>query len=179
MAITASDIEYRLSGGAANTSPAAALGGAMSTAGGGVITSAALNNLWDDVSGAEAAAGDIEYRCIYVKNAHGSLTWQSVVIWIDSLTSDADTEFDIGLDGRRLDGVQHLLRREHRPFAVGDLLAADVEGRRPLDRRHPRRIAQGHLDQAHRHRRRSRGLRHRLDPVRGRHQPVGPTPVAT
>lgn len=99
MAITASDIEYRLSGGAANTSPAAALGGAMSTAGGGVITSAALNNLWDDVSGAEAAAGDIEYRCIYVKNAHGSLTWQSVVLWIDSLTSDADTEFDIGLDG--------------------------------------------------------------------------------
>lgn len=97
MAITSSDLEYRLSGGASNTSPASALGGAMSTVSGGIITSAALNNLFDDVSGDESAAGDIEYRGIYVKNAHGSLTWQSVKIWISSLTSSADTELDIAL----------------------------------------------------------------------------------
>jgi hypothetical protein len=95
--ITTTDIEYRLSGGAANTSPAASLGGAMSTAGGGVITSGGANNLWDDVSGAESSAGDTEYRGFYVKNNHGSLTWQSVFVWIDSLTSSADTEFDIAL----------------------------------------------------------------------------------
>lgn len=97
MAITSSDLEYRLSGGASNTSPAAALGGAMSTVGGGVITTAVLNNLFDDVSSAESAAGDVEYRGLYIKNKHGSLTWENVVVWIDSLTSSADTEFDIAL----------------------------------------------------------------------------------
>lgn len=97
MAITTTDIEYRLSGGASNTAPASSLGGAMSTVGGGVITSAAANNLWDDVSGAESAAGDVEYRGIYIRNNHGSLTWQNVVTWLDSLTSSADTEFQIGL----------------------------------------------------------------------------------
>lgn len=97
MPIASGDIEYRLSGGAGNTNPNAALGGAMSTVGGGVITSGAANNLWDDVSGAESAAGDTEFRGFYVKNNHGSLTWQSVVVWIDVLTSSADTEFDIGL----------------------------------------------------------------------------------
>ena len=97
MAITSSDLEYRLSGGASNTSPAASLGGAMSTVAGGIITSASLNNLWDDVSSAESSAGDVEYRGIYIKNKHGSLTWENVVAWISSLTSSADTEFDIAL----------------------------------------------------------------------------------
>lgn len=97
MAITSSDLEYRLSGGASNTSPAASLGGAMSTVAGGIITSAVLNNLWDDVSSAESSAGDVEYRAIYIKNKHGSLTWENVVAWISSLTSSADTEFDIAL----------------------------------------------------------------------------------
>jgi len=97
MPITASDINYRLSGGAGNTSPNASLGGAMSTVGGGVITTAVLNNLFDNVSGAEAAAGDIEYRGIYIENAHGSLTWEAVVAWIDSVTTSADDEFDIAL----------------------------------------------------------------------------------
>lgn len=105
MPITTAEIEYRLSGGAANTSPAASLGGAMSTAGGGLITSGQANNLFDDVSGAESSAGDIEYRCIYVRNTHGTLTWQSVFCWIDSLTTSADTEFDIGLDPAGVNGT--------------------------------------------------------------------------
>lgn len=69
----------------------------MSTAGGGVITSGAANNLWDDVTGAQSAAGLTEYRAFYVLNNHGSLTWQSVVFWIDALTTSADTEFDVAL----------------------------------------------------------------------------------
>lgn len=98
MAIQSTDIVYRLSGGAANTDKNASLGGAMSTAAGGIITPGAANNVWDDVSGAEAAAGDIEYRCIYVTNTHGSLTLQNSVVWIDALTTSASTEFDIALD---------------------------------------------------------------------------------
>jgi hypothetical protein len=95
--IVAGDIAFRLSGGAANVAPLASLGGAMSTAGGGVITSGAANNLWDDVSGDQSAAGLIEHRAFYVQNNHATLTWQSVMFWIDALTSSADTEFDVAL----------------------------------------------------------------------------------
>lgn len=98
MSIQSSDLKYRLSGGGSNTNPAAALGGAMSTVAGGVITSGLANALFDDVSGAEAAAGDIEYRCIYVENDHASLTLTDAVVWIDGLTDSADTELDIALD---------------------------------------------------------------------------------
>lgn len=98
MAIASSDLELRLTGGSGNTSPAASLGGTMSTAGGGVVTSGGANNVFDDVSGAEASAGRTEYRGLAVKNNHGSLTLVGAVLWIDSLTSSPSTEFDIGLD---------------------------------------------------------------------------------
>lgn len=95
MPIISTDLVFRLSGGAGNTSPAASLGGAMSTVGGGIITTAVLNNVWDDVSSAEAAAGDVEYRGIYIQNNHGSLQLQTAVYWIDSLSTSPDTEADV------------------------------------------------------------------------------------
>jgi hypothetical protein len=95
--IATTDILFRLSGGAANTAPISSLGGAMSTAAGGIITSGSANNLWDDVTGAQSAAGLIEYRAFYVQNNHATITWQSVVFWIDVLTTSADTEFDVAL----------------------------------------------------------------------------------
>ena len=49
MAIISTDINYRLSGGAANSDTAASLGGAKS--------SVAASNYFDDVSSAEASAG--------------------------------------------------------------------------------------------------------------------------
>lgn len=113
MAITTTDIVYHLSGGAANTSPAASLGGARSTAGGGVITSGGANNLWDNVSGDEHAAGAfVEYRGIYVRNAHATLTLQSPKLWIDSLTSSADTEFDVALAGEGLNATIETIANE-------------------------------------------------------------------
>lgn len=97
MPIIASDIEFRLSGGVSNTNPAAALGGAMSTVAGGKITSAVLNNLFDDVSGDEAASGDTEYRGIYVKNNHGSLTLSAIKLWIQTASPSADTSFQLAI----------------------------------------------------------------------------------
>lgn len=94
MPIVSTDIQWRLSGGAANSDPNAALGGAMSST---AIADAVANNLWDDVSGAESASGDTEYRGFYVRNNHGTLTLQGAVIYISSATSSADTEFDIGV----------------------------------------------------------------------------------
>ncbi len=91
MPIGESDLEYRLSGGANNETPAAALGGAISTKAGGVIVTEEVNKVFDDVSGDESKAGDVEYRGIYIKNKHGSLTLQGAKIWV---TQDADSSDD-------------------------------------------------------------------------------------
>lgn len=68
-------VAYRLSGGAANSNPLLALGGAMSS------VAVAANAIFDTVSASEAAAGDIEYRCFYVLNT-GDEDLDSVKIWI-------------------------------------------------------------------------------------------------
>lgn len=94
MAITATDILFLLSGTSGNTDPNASLGGAPSTT---QITSANLNNLFDQVSGAESQAGDVEYRGFYVKNNHGSLALQNARVFISSVTPASDTEIAIGL----------------------------------------------------------------------------------
>lgn len=99
MAIVSSDLKYRLSGGASNTSAAAALGGAMSTVAGGIITTATLNNLFDDVTGDEASAGDTEYRGIYIQNQHGTLTLSAVKAWIATVDPHAGATFAIALAG--------------------------------------------------------------------------------
>lgn len=94
MAIVASDIEFRQSGGTSNTSANASLGGAMSTqaATGGTIEDNSANDVFDDVSSVEQAAGDTEYRGIYAKNNHGSLTLQDARAYITS-----QAELDIGV----------------------------------------------------------------------------------
>ena len=91
MAITATDILYKLSlktGTAGNQSAQpdvnASLGKYISTT---QIIDASLNNLFDDVSGNDNAASDVEYRCIFVHNAHGALTWQTVVVWLSAETA--------------------------------------------------------------------------------------------
>ena len=89
MAITATDILFKLSvvAAAGNTTagtPTTSLGDQISTT---QITDAELNNLFDDVSGDENAASDVEYRCIFVDNAHATLTWQSVVAWLSAEVS--------------------------------------------------------------------------------------------
>jgi hypothetical protein len=92
MPITTTEIEWRLSGGAANANANASLGGVMSSV-------AVPASIFDDVSGAESAAGDTEYRCFFLLNSHGSLTWQSVIIWLDAVTAQTDLAEAIGLDG--------------------------------------------------------------------------------
>lgn len=91
MPIAGTDIHYRLSGGAGNTDPNASLGGAKST------TTDAGATIFDDVSGAESAAGRTEYRGVVISNEHGSLTYQSVKVWVSTDTPSADTDADVAL----------------------------------------------------------------------------------
>jgi hypothetical protein len=87
VAITAADILFKLSvktGAAGNTTastPADSLGKYISTT---AITDASLHNLFDQISGDENAASDVEYRCYFVHNNHGTLTWENVVVWLSS-----------------------------------------------------------------------------------------------
>lgn len=100
MPIVASDIQFRLSvlsgsqGNSVAGTPAGSLGAWVSTT---VLTDATLNNLFDDVSGAENAALEAEYRCLFVYNSHATLEYQNVFLWIDSqVTGGADVA--IGVD---------------------------------------------------------------------------------
>ncbi len=109
MSIAASDIKYRLSGGSGNTDPNAALGGVKSST---AITDNTDNNLFDDVTGNEHTAGDIEYRCIYIHNNHGSLTLTSAVVWIQSDTTGADSDISIGVGTAAVNGTEQTVADE-------------------------------------------------------------------
>jgi hypothetical protein len=110
MAISASDLEFYLSGGSSNSTPDAALGGVISSS---AITNASDNNLFDDVSGDEADSGDTEYRCFYVKNNHGSITLQNSKIWFSLNTTSSDDTLDIALAGEGLNSSAETIANEN------------------------------------------------------------------
>jgi len=56
------------------------------------------NNLFTDITGDEAAAGGTEYRKIFRKNNHGTLTWQNVVSWLQSQPTNAALSFGFGVN---------------------------------------------------------------------------------
>ena len=100
MAITSTDVKFYLStasgsaGASLTSTPATSLGKYVSTT---AITTATANNLYDDVSGAEAAAGMTDYRCIFIQNDHASLTLQNTTVSIGSQTAGGG-DISIALD---------------------------------------------------------------------------------
>jgi hypothetical protein len=108
--IADSDIKFFLSGGAGNTDPNASLGGIISST---QITAASLHNLFDVVSGAESAAGDVEYRGLYVKNDHGSITWLDVFLWIQANTPHVNTTVAIALAGEGVNATMETIANEN------------------------------------------------------------------
>ena len=94
MAIIASDIKFYLSGGNTNTDPNASLGWIISST---AVVDDTLNNLFDDVTGAQHIDGYTDYRCIYVKNDSAE-TASNVRIFIDTNTIAVDDIINIGKD---------------------------------------------------------------------------------
>jgi hypothetical protein len=82
MSVQSTDIKFYLTGansdGATQVDPNASLGNYRSAS---VITSGSINNLFDNISSSEADDGDIDYRCICVKNESAE-TLFNVVSWI-------------------------------------------------------------------------------------------------
>lgn len=108
MSIITADFVKRLSGGASNADPAASLGGAKSSA----VMSELVNGLFDSVSAAEAAAGDVEYRCIYVHNANATDTMTSLVAFVQSDTTSAQTALAIGVGASAVNGTEDAAANE-------------------------------------------------------------------
>ena len=109
MAIVAGDLKIYLSGGGSNTDPNASLGGVISST---EVVDNTTHNLFDQVSGTESNAGDTEYRGVYLKNTHGSLTLQNTKVYISSNTGSADTTIDIALDGGATNATMETLTDE-------------------------------------------------------------------
>lgn len=86
MTVAASDllIKYSVGTGSAGNSAAgtrdASLGKYIST----TQVSAPPNAFWDDVSSAEASAGDTEYRCIFIHNSHATDSALNIQVSITS-----------------------------------------------------------------------------------------------
>jgi hypothetical protein len=109
MAIASGDIKYRLSGGAAQSDPNLSLGGAKSSV---ELVDNTANNMFDDVTGTEHTAGDVEYRAIYIHNGHGSLTLTGAVVWIQSDTSGADSDISIAVGTAAVNGTEQTVANE-------------------------------------------------------------------
>ena len=85
-AITAAEILFKLSittgtagNAAAQPNPNASLGRWVSTT---QLSGTALNNLFDDVSGAENTAGTTDYRCVFVHNSNTANALQNAVLYL-------------------------------------------------------------------------------------------------
>lgn len=99
MAIVAGDLKKYLTGaasdGGAQAAPAASLGNYRSST---EITDNTDNNLLADISGAQAAAGYTDYRCLCIKNTHGSLALQGAKIWVSTDEANADTAISLAVE---------------------------------------------------------------------------------
>lgn len=101
MPITNTDTKLRLTNpalsagnGGAQANPNNSLGKYSSTTD---LVDNSLNNLYDNVSGGESAAGMTDYRCLALYNSHATLTWEGVTIWLESDVAGGGT-VRMGLD---------------------------------------------------------------------------------
>ncbi|MGL5001957.1 MAG: hypothetical protein ACRDAM_03355 [Casimicrobium sp.] len=108
MAIITGDFVTRLSGGAGNSSGNASLGGAKSS----TVAPTAIDQLFDAVGAAEAVAGDIEYRCVYLHNGNASDSMINAVVFVSANTPNASTTLEIGVGTAAINGTEQTVADE-------------------------------------------------------------------
>lgn len=108
MPLITGDFATRLSGGAGNASGNASLGGVKSAN----AASTTVDALFDQVSSAEALAGDVEYRCVYLHNGNASSTMLNPVVWISSNTPSTSTTIDIGVGSAAVNVTEQTVANE-------------------------------------------------------------------
>lgn len=110
----AATLAFQLSGGAANSDPNLSLGGTHSSV---ALSGTALNNLFDDVSAAEASAGDTEYRAVDITNT-GDATSAVTKIFMDPDTSSTSTQLDMGIEASPLGSTLSIANESTAPAGV-------------------------------------------------------------
>lgn len=108
MPIIAADFSRRLSGGASNAVGAASLGGAKSSE----VMSATTDALFDAVSAAQAAAGLVEHRCIYLHNGNATDPMTAARVWISANTPLAGTTLEIGVGAAAVNATETAIANE-------------------------------------------------------------------
>ncbi len=115
MAIVQGDLLFKYTGAgshdAAQSDPDASLGNYRASS---LITSGVDNNLFDDVSGGEAASGDTEYRGVAFHNNHGSLPLTACKIWIqvDTGNGEDDISFKTEAPSNEINGFIQTIANE-------------------------------------------------------------------
>ncbi len=109
MAIVSTDISFYLS---VATGPgcSAPLSPVTSSFGGHVATTkpvdATLNNLFDNITGDQNAASQVDYRCLFVVNTNTSNTWLTPVAWISAeISGGANAAIGVDPLGASLSGA--------------------------------------------------------------------------
>jgi len=105
MTIRINQIGLFLSGGTTNTDQYESLGDVISDF---IVGS----QMYDDIDKSEAIAGDIEYRCFYVKNLSATDTLNNAVVFMNILPS-SPVIMSIGLDPVGLDGTATTITDEN------------------------------------------------------------------
>jgi hypothetical protein len=123
MAIVQGELLYKYTGASSHDSaqadPDASLGNYRASSN---ITSGSDNNLFDDVSGAEASAGDVEYRAMAFVNTNGSLALTSCKVWIsvDTGNGEDDISFDVEAPSDETNGyIQTIADESTAPTGLG------------------------------------------------------------
>lgn len=108
MSIITADFVTRLSGGASNAVGNSSLGGAKSSS----AASTSVDGLFDAVTAAQAAAGLVEYRCIYLHNANAADTMTAARVWINANTPLAGTDLAIGVGTAAVNATEQTIANE-------------------------------------------------------------------
>jgi len=87
--LSSSDIYFMYTGEASGPSDATlSIGGTMNV---NTITSAQANNIFDDVTGDESTSGEMEYRCIAIKDSHATAQMLNAKVWITGFVAAGGT----------------------------------------------------------------------------------------
>lgn len=96
MAVETADLKWYMSGGSSNTTPDNSIGGGPSTEATGEITATPMR-VFDKVTGPQSDDGHTDYRLVYVKNDHATLTLEDAKLYIEANTPDAGSHIEVGL----------------------------------------------------------------------------------
>jgi hypothetical protein len=117
MAIISTELEFRESG-------ADNLGGTIQAG----VVSGSINAMFDRITSAEAGAGDVEYRCIYLRNSNATLTLYDAHVWISANTTSDGTSAEIGLGASGINGAESEIADEETAPAGVTFYSAANEG---------------------------------------------------